>query len=541
MNEVKLKTLIAISAFLAIAFVSPAVSFGQAEPFQVTLRTRKPVAAEKTVFDVVETEEEWNAQRTAVIVCDMWDAHHCFNAVGRVQKLAPEIEKFLTITRERGATIIHAPSSCVEFYKEHDARKRAQAVPVSTNLPEQISDWCDQIPSESAGKYPIDQSDGGEDDTPADHQRWAKELQGRGLDPKAPWKRQVDTITIDANVDYISDDGKEIWSILEHKNIDHVMMVGVHTNMCVLGRPFGLRRLASNGKQIALVRDLTDSMYNPAAWPYVNHHTGTQLIVEHVEKFVCPTMVSDQVTGATPFRFPSDQRPRLAMLVGEREYETDVSLTKFAVDSLGKDYCVDIIHADGEERNDFPGIARISEADALLISVRRRTLPADQLNVIRDFVAAGKPVIGIRTASHAFCLFKKEDPVPAGLSDWRSFDAEVFGGNYHGHHANESKSELFRVKTDHMASVFKDVELKEITGNGSLYKVSPLMPIAKAILMGRIEGADPEPLAWSFRRADGGQSFYTSLGHRDDFTNPEFAKMLKQAIDWTVQQPGVTK
>ena len=73
-------------------------------------------------------------------------------------------------------------------------------------------------------------------------------------------------------------------------------------------------------------------------------------------------------------------------------------------------------------------------------------------------------------------------------------------------------------------------------GNGSLYKVDPLADSATSLLMGQIADASPQPVAWFNRRADGGVSFYTSLGHVQDFENPEFRKMLKQAIDWTVKE-----
>jgi hypothetical protein len=76
--------------------------------------------------------------------------------------------------------------------------------------------------------------------------------------------------------------------------------------MCVLGRPFGLRQLAKNGKNVVLMRDMTDTMYNPARSPNVSHFRGTELIVEHIEKFVCPTITSDQLIGGKPFYFKGD-------------------------------------------------------------------------------------------------------------------------------------------------------------------------------------------------------------------------------------------
>ena len=68
----------------------------------------------------------------------------------------------------------------------------------------------------------------------------------------------------------------EVWNILTSRHIKNVILTGVHTNMCVLGRPFGLRQMARNGKNVVLMRDMTDTMYNPKRWPYVSHFEGTQ-------------------------------------------------------------------------------------------------------------------------------------------------------------------------------------------------------------------------------------------------------------------------
>jgi hypothetical protein len=57
------------------------------------------------------------------------------------------------------------------------------------------------------------------------------------------------------------------------------------------------------------MRDMTDTMYNPERWPQVSHFTGTDLIVEHIENFVCPTFTSDQLIGGKPFHFKKDSRP----------------------------------------------------------------------------------------------------------------------------------------------------------------------------------------------------------------------------------------
>lgn len=473
--------------------------------------------------------QRWEAARTAVIVCDMWDAHHCLNATRRVGELAPRLDQFISQVRDAGGTVIHAPSSCMEFYKGHPARERALAVPVANPLPEGIGSWLDWIDeAEEAAGYPIDHSDGGEDDDPQEHAAWAKELEAQGKNPRAPWTRQIGAIKIDGERDFITDDGAQNWSILSNRGIENVMLVGVHTNMCVLGRPFGLRQMAKNGKNVVLVRDLTDTMYNPAMEPQVSHFEGTDLIVEHVEKFVCPTISSEQVLGGAAHSFVGDGRKHLVMMIGEKEYKTIETLPDFAKQQLSEQFRVTFATPDPDDPNRFLGLGALESADVLLVSVRRRALPEDQLALVRKHVAAGKPVVGIRTASHAFSLRGK--PEPEGHAVWEDWDPQVFGGHYSGHHGNQLKT---FAKPVGESPILSGLDAEEFSTGGSLYEVRPLEKGTTVLLEGRTEGAeDPEPVAWSFIRQDGGRSFYSSLGHVDDFASPNFTTVLRNGIYW---------
>ena len=288
--------------------------------FQLQTRSRAGVAT--------TSKESWLPSRTAIIVCDMWDLHHCRNAVVREGEMAPRMNEVLEKARAAGVLIIHAPSSCMKAYEDTPARERAISAPPAAWIPNQIGDWCKQIPTEEAAIYPIDQSDGGEDDDPDEHAKWAAELAAKGLNPKAPWTKQIDILRIDQEKDAISDSGVEIWNLLESRDIDHVILMGVHVNMCVAGRPFGLRQMAKNGKNVVLMRDLTDSMYNPKRWPFVSHVRGTELFIEHVEKHISPTITSDQILGdGKPFAFSdataSPKRLQI-LLIGDSTTEASV-------------------------------------------------------------------------------------------------------------------------------------------------------------------------------------------------------------------------
>jgi nicotinamidase-related amidase len=268
---------------------------GSSETLELDTRRRVETNPESGEFQAVEKRVRWRPQQTAVIICDMWDKHWCKGATERVSEVAPRMDAFVKEARSRGVLIVHAPSSCMSAYNDHPARRRAEEAPKAASLPSGIDQWCHRIPAEEKGKYPIDQSDGGCDCEPKC---------GEG----SPWRRQIDRIEI-RDEDAISDSGIEIWNLLEARGIQNVLILGVHTNMCVLGRPFGLRQMASHGKQTLLVRDLTDTMYNSKAWPHVNHFRGTDLIIEHIEKYVCPTTTSASLLGEPPFKFQADPRP----------------------------------------------------------------------------------------------------------------------------------------------------------------------------------------------------------------------------------------
>src|SRR6185436_7577833 len=95
-----------------------------------------------------------------------WDLHHCKNATDRVAELAPRLDSFVGDARKRGVLVIHAPSSCMAPYENTPARRRARGAPRAKEVPKENSKWCDRIPSEEKGRYPIDQSDGGCDSEP---------------------------------------------------------------------------------------------------------------------------------------------------------------------------------------------------------------------------------------------------------------------------------------------------------------------------------------------------------------------------------------
>jgi type 1 glutamine amidotransferase/nicotinamidase-related amidase len=493
-------------------------------PLLVT-RSRAPLADDSGRLRVVQNKVEWNPKQAAIIICDMWNEHWCKGATERVAELAPYMNKVVSIARDKGVFIIHAPSGTVGAYADHPARKRAQDAPKAANLPDGIEKWCNWIDDKEKADYPIDQSDGGCDDQPTCKQG-----------PPWPWKSQVDTIEI-RDEDAISDSGVEIWNLLEEQGIKNVILMGVHANMCVLGRPFGLRNMAKSGKNVVLMRDMTDTMYNSKMSPFVSHFTGTDLIVEHTEKYVCPTITSTVFTGKPQFSFKNDKRPRVVFLSAESEYGSAETLPEFAHELQIKYglYC-EILQGStektGPDRHELAGLEALKKADLAVLFVRRRALTPEQMQYFRDYLASGKPLVGLRTACHAF---DTKGSAPAGYAEWLKFDPEVLGGNYHNHYGNGPKCTVTAAAGAQENPILAGVNLP-ITSNGSLYKVSPLADSTKQLLIGTIPDQQPEPVAWTNSYGKS-RIFFTSLGHPDDFKNASFRQLLINAVFWAMNKP----
>ncbi|MFO1484692.1 MAG: ThuA domain-containing protein [Verrucomicrobiaceae bacterium] len=231
------------------------------------------------------------------------------------------------------------------------------------------------------------------------------------------------------------------------------------------------------------------------------------------------------------------QAANLVFMIGEDEYltwETLPEIAKTDVEPLG--HHVTIIHADAADKNNFPGLVEaLKDADLLLVSVRRRTPLKEQLDAVRAYLAAGKPLVGIRTASHAFALRPKETLVDDKHANWQEFDPEVLGGNYSNHHRGEDKTILTLAPDAEGHPILKDIMLSELMGNGTLYKNTPLAKTATPLLIGTIPNQPPEPIAWTHRYGPKqAKIFYTSLGHADDFKEPAFRRLMLNAIAWAL-------
>jgi type 1 glutamine amidotransferase len=226
--------------------------------------------------------------------------------------------------------------------------------------------------------------------------------------------------------------------------------------------------------------------------------------------------------------------PQITFIIAEPEYRTWESLPRFAKEVLEEKYKIkpDILISDMNRPNEIEGLAEsIRKADLLVLSVRRQAFPADDVKAVREYLDSGRPLVAIRTSSHAF---DARGNCPAGHLEWAKFDIEVLGGDYNGHYKRGIKSTVTIAPAAESHPILEGVRAP-FTSNGSLYRSSPLAKSAVALLLGRIPNEKPEPVAWinTYKKA---RIFYTSLGHPDDFERPEFRRLLENAIFWALEE-----
>jgi nicotinamidase-related amidase len=254
-----------------------AIALGAASLFgadlKLPLRARVEAFKGSGDWQAVRIEETLPASGSAILICDMWDKHWCSGATRRVDALAHRMAPVIERARAAGIHIIHAPSDVMDFYREDPHRQRILRIaPVAPPASLALSD----------PPLPIDDSKGGCDTGETTYKAWTREHPLVGI----------------GGGDVISDKGTEVYGFLREQGIRYLLVMGVHTNMCVLNRTFAIKQMTRWGIRCVLVRDLTDAMYDPKERPWVSHERGTELVIEHIEKYWCPTATSADLLRA---------------------------------------------------------------------------------------------------------------------------------------------------------------------------------------------------------------------------------------------------
>jgi putative membrane-bound dehydrogenase-like protein len=209
---------------------------------------------------------------------------------------------------------------------------------------------------------------------------------------------------------------------------------------------------------------------------------------------------------------------KVCLISGSEEYKSDDSLRAFQK-YLEDHYNVQCTRAFRKTDNDLPGLENLETCDVALFFTRRLTISGEQLERVKKYCQAGKPIVAVRTASH-------------GFQNWLAFDKEVLGGNYSNHYKAGPVTEVRLVDKAKDHPVLAGVQ--PFRSPGSLYKNTGVAKDVEVLLTGSIPD-HTEPIAWT-RVHNGGRVFYTSLGHPDDFKDQNFQRLLVNALFWTAKR-----
>ncbi|HET6251317.1 MAG TPA: hypothetical protein VFE47_26775 [Tepidisphaeraceae bacterium] len=271
----------------------------------------------------------------------------------------------------------------------------------------------------------------------------------------------------------------------------------------------------------------------------------------------------------------------IVLISGDEEYRSEEALPELAA-ILAKHHgfhCTVLFEIDPktgevapEQHNNIPGLEALDKADLMIIQTRFRALPNDQMKHIDDYLKSGKPVIGLRTATHAFTDLKGEyAKYNNGYGGPEKVWADGFGRlvlgerwvNHHGAHKSESTRGIFApdAKNSPLLNGIKD---GEIWGPTDVYEARlPMQSECTPIVLGEVDqrggtydgkSGDPfygmrptdkavpgnkknepmMPVAWTknYQLPDGkpGKSFTCTCWSALDMTNEPLRRLVVNAV-----------
>jgi putative membrane-bound dehydrogenase-like protein len=215
---------------------------------------------------------------------------------------------------------------------------------------------------------------------------------------------------------------------------------------------------------------------------------------------------------------PATKKLKVSLVSGSFEYKSDDSLAAFKK-YLEANYPVECTLITAKSETEVTGLENLDTADVAVFFTRRLKIDGPALEPVKRYVKSGKPVIGIRTASH-------------GFQNYLQMDKDVFGGDYQGHWGAK---EVCTVTLNEAAKGHPVLAgVGPFKSGGSLYKNPNIAADTTVLLKGEIAGGRTGPVAW-VRESGGRRVFYTSLGYMDDFKEPNFTRLLVNALVWTTK------
>lgn len=254
------------------------------------------------------------------------------------------------------------------------------------------------------------------------------------------------------------------------------------------------------------------------------------------------------------------QGKHIVLLTGDEEYRSEESMPALAK-ILAKHHgfnCTVLFsinkksgEIDPETLDNIPGLEALEGADMMIIFNRFRNLPDDQVKKIIDFSHTGKPVMGFRTATHAFNL--KNPHSPYAKFNWNSTEPkggwgrEVLGEtwvNHYGHHKVESTRGLI-LNSMRSNPITKGVH--DIWGPSDVYGITTLNGDCQPLVMGQVlTGMNPTdpprldrdivPVVWlkNYATPEGKTSrvFASTMGHGGDFLCEDYRRLVVNGVYW---------
>lgn len=237
--------------------------------------------------------------------------------------------------------------------------------------------------------------------------------------------------------------------------------------------------------------------------------------------FACVCFVTLSLNASTTL---AEERPlKVCLLSGCPTYDSEKSLPPFQK-FLEKNYNVRCTRIVRKAADDLPGLEQLDDCDVALVFIKRMQLGAEQLERFRRYMTSGKPIVAVRTSSHA-------------VQTWLEFDHEVLGGNYQGHYEKGLVTTVRILDDASKHPILAGVKIT--TAPGPLYKNSGHARDIRILMTGTSKGRT-EPIAWT-REYKGGRVFYTSLGNVETFQQPAFRRMIANALFWTAKRQPETR
>lgn len=177
----------------------------------------------------------------------------------------------------------------------------------------------------------------------------------------------------------------------------------------------------------------------------------------------------------------------------------------------------------------YPDFEIVDQADLLVVFARRIALPHQQMNLLKKYLSSGRPLVGIRTANHAFTATEK---ISEGFEDWPEFVSTILGCQNRGYGPVDPGTDV-SVEIQAINHPIVKGLTAQWHSKGNVYKVTPLLDSNITVLLKGKANNLEEPIAW-IRRAGKSKIFYTSLGYSTDFEAEPFINLIEHAIKWTL-------